>query len=292
MVEYNIIAVDNELLISNPTWYCVLNFSLISTTIVTSIELSALLGIIRYVKICLFKEIAPMRCHLLMAISIVLSLVLSSLFSYHNSYSWDKVNFYCLPSIDIQKDNTIYFVFFYSVYSFRILPCFFVICFCYFSIAVAYFRILNPSIVFDDNTTKPNLFINSSRFNSNSDNNNVQYDIVVNREIKVTMTTQKNQGTILPIYLNEFQPLTTSRLRLEKIKVALKIGLVVTFYMLSLLPDLTVTLLSLTETNYDIHTSFYSNCFLLCLGFTSSCFILLIHQPIQKCFFKCLKFSH
>ncbi|KAI9295057.1 hypothetical protein K502DRAFT_349358 [Neoconidiobolus thromboides FSU 785] len=282
------ISVNNGLLVSSPTWYCALDFSLIVTTVVTSIELAALLSIIRYNKICLFKQVKPMRYYICVLISVALSLILSGFHSYYNSYSWYELDYYCVPSIDVEKDNTTYFTLFYTIYSLRVLICLLIVCFCYSNIMIAYFRIMNPSIVLNTTAIDSNSRINNYQLN-NEGSGLIQYKLTINGESNKSMVESQKQGSITQINSSESQSPTVNQLRLKKVMLILKISLIIVCYIVCLLPDVTITLLSLTKTNFNMQTTFYSNCFILCLGFTSSCFILLIHRPIQKCFFKCLK---
>ncbi|KAI9299115.1 hypothetical protein K502DRAFT_345535 [Neoconidiobolus thromboides FSU 785] len=240
LAYYGLVTIDNGLLLSNPTWYCPLNYTLIATCIITSIELAALLSIIRYVKICLFKRVTLVKFYILIALSVISSFVLSSLHGYYNSYSWSELDFYCIPSINIEKSNKFYFVFFFSISLLRTSLCLPIISFCYLNITLAYFKIIDPSITGDIIATNSNLNPSLSNHQFDNRNSNNKQDFMVDWGPINSMTQQQKQEIILPLNSSETQLLPDNQLRLRKITLISKISVIILSYISCLLPDLTI----------------------------------------------------
>ncbi|KAI9295055.1 hypothetical protein K502DRAFT_349356 [Neoconidiobolus thromboides FSU 785] len=149
---------------------------------------------------------------------------------------------------------------------------------------------MNPVITSNVTATNSNFYFNSYQLNNKNDNN-TQYKFIINRKSNRLALTQQNQESMLQLEINESHLLTADQLKFKKIKLVVKMSVIVISYILCLLPDLIIGILNFAEMNF-MHIAFYSNCLVLCLGFTSSCFILLIHQPIQRYFLNSLKLTH
>ncbi|KAI9297188.1 family A G protein-coupled receptor-like protein [Neoconidiobolus thromboides FSU 785] len=262
--EASFIIIDYDPLeLRNDVW-CPIDLTLSMTLIGASIELVAVLSIMRYLKVCHQKEFKDWIWYFISGISILLASSIS-LGNYHyHTYRWSRTNMFCLTVINetgVGLDNRPYYLFFYFTYVIRSMLSLITIVFCYFKVTYVYREAVKP-------TTTINIPA-SSVFKLNE---------FPGEHTKLNDDSTQNQKLIL----NRFSD-TDKQYKVQRTFTTIKLIVFTLSYIICLLPDVIFAILNLA---YDISPTplgaVVSNSLLCCSGIVSALFVLFTNTHAQQ----------
>ncbi|KAI9291945.1 family A G protein-coupled receptor-like protein [Neoconidiobolus thromboides FSU 785] len=258
-----IIIKYDPLELKNDVW-CPIDLTLSMALIGASVELVAILSIMRYFKVCHQKEFRGWIWYFLSAISIIVSAAIS-LGNYHyHTYRWSRTNMFCLTVINeagTGPDNRSYYMFFYFTYVVRNMLSLITIVFCYFKVTYVYREAVKP-------TTTINIPA-SSVFKLNE---------FPGEHTKLNDDSTQNQKLIL----NRFTD-PDNQYKIQRTFTTIKLTVFASSYFICLLPDVIYSILNLA---YDVSPTplgaVVSNSLLCCSGIVSALFVLLTNTHAQQ----------
>ncbi|KAI9294430.1 hypothetical protein K502DRAFT_324832 [Neoconidiobolus thromboides FSU 785] len=246
-----------------PIWWCPLDETITMACLTSSVELVAILSLMRYIKICKQKEINPYFYYGLACFSVIASISLALGNVHYGIYKWSFTDMFCLPVLNNENEgpqNQIYYYAFFAIYVARLMLSLVIITFCYIKVTTAYRRALKTSIA-------------------------ISMDHQNRVESNVYLETKSCESVQIP----SPEPDSISAMEKFKLKRALTTFklLGATFaYVLCFMPDIILTILDLTiAPDYDVGPAILVNALVCSSGIVSGFFVLFSHQHCRSYFF-------
>ncbi|KAI9295064.1 hypothetical protein K502DRAFT_365303 [Neoconidiobolus thromboides FSU 785] len=263
----DIILVNSDSLIQIPKWWCIYDVTITLPTLELSIDLVAVLSLMRYCKIFVNRPIPNYVFYSMALFLVSLSFTLVSIHHYYGYYGWSATKMYCLPTTYTpsgpedpnQLSNVLYYDIYFVIFVIRYLISLSIITFCYFSISRAYRKVIRQSLT----------------HSSQGNHNRLDYS-----QFKEDLNVEDNNQNIRIIN----QCSTSSRIK--RAVQMLKLIAPTLAYVLCLLPDAiqTFTVLVLgVSFSTGAKTAINSLC--SCTGIVSALFVLFSHAPTRTYFF-------
>ncbi|KAI9292094.1 family A G protein-coupled receptor-like protein [Neoconidiobolus thromboides FSU 785] len=239
-----------------PNWWCASDTSITIITMESSLELVAILGLMRYFTICRKYKISNLFWYIMSSLSISLSLG-TTLFNlyYKDPYFWSPSKLICLPFPKLASNNGTYVKFTYILFMARFLISLIIIVFCYFNLNLVYNKYLTLKI-------------------RNGDSKHALTEGLV-------ISDGADSPTKESLYFEDNN--TDAKIARIKFWTTLKLTCMILAYIVCILPNATVSLsLALNPRNIDPDITTFSHIFNSFSGIINALFVLLIHDPTRK----------
>ncbi|KAI9295063.1 hypothetical protein K502DRAFT_234533 [Neoconidiobolus thromboides FSU 785] len=267
----NLVPIAFDILHQTPTWWCPLDFVITMTCLGTSVELVAILGLIRYTKICCQKELPSYVWYGLVVLSFSLSIALALGNEYYGYYFWSRTQMFCLVAINTNIAegllNYQYYLIFYCFYAIRSIIALVIIAFCYFKVTTVYRQALKSTITIN---LKKKTQLSDSIINQNNDS-----EFIPSKDSVETFESESPEETAIMH--------RSHNLKINRNFATIKMMSASLAYMICLLPDVILTILDLGFDSYPGPSVATASNVLLCFtGVVSALFVLLSHAPSRE----------
>ncbi|KAI9292091.1 family A G protein-coupled receptor-like protein [Neoconidiobolus thromboides FSU 785] len=239
-----------------PNWWCASDTIIIIITLESSLELVAILGLMRYFVICTKYKISGLIWYIISSISILLSLG-TALFNlrYKDPYFWSPSKLVCLPFPKLTSSNATFAKFTYILFMTRFLLSLIIIVFCYFNLNLAYNKQLSLKIK----------------------NESSRHALSGRWEI-----CDENESPPKGSFYSQYSDIE-AKVSSIKLWTTLKLSGMILAYIIFILPNATISLsLALNPRYIDPSITTFSHIFNSFTGIINPLFVLLIHDPARK----------